>query len=296
MMVAVGDKERDRAIVDEIGSRKSRWGGPWEYWSDMVTCPWGNLYLLQQQHRDLRDPYSPQARGEISWQVLVGDYCTSSDRADESPKQKYEPPSSDDQNGSTLRAQAEATIGCSFEATLDHTLADYDNICWCSHSEREAEELVDIDQPSPPINPMENEVESPAPEWLKNGYDYLMTTLCKQTGFTFHNKSNGFDVNKVAAHSIDTFRKIAYKRLHDRKTCITTDGYIGLVPAASRGGDFICVLYGASTLFVLRPVTSPNGSQSFVLLGEAYVHGMMNGNALSEAANLGYREESFSLV
>jgi len=72
---------------------------------------------------------------------------------------------------------------------------------------------------------------------------------------------------------------IAMEYLHNRRPFISTEGYVGLVPAHSRPGDIICILYGAIVPFVLRRAT--NGA--FKLIGEAYVYGIMDGEILERS-------------
>lgn len=78
-----------------------------------------------------------------------------------------------------------------------------------------------------------------------------------------------------------------------RRLCITKTGYIGMVPPLSvqydgkSKGDVVCIVRGGQVPLILRPI-SINGSaapstsvggerQRFRLVGEAYIHGMMNG-------------------
>jgi hypothetical protein len=63
-----------------------------------------------------------------------------------------------------------------------------------------------------------------------------------------------------------------------RKVCITPNGYIGGVVHGSVIGGKICILFGASVPFVLRGMDDGG----FMLVGEAYVHGLMDGEALKE--------------
>ncbi|KAF4636845.1 hypothetical protein G7Y89_g1239 [Cudoniella acicularis] len=94
----------------------------------------------------------------------------------------------------------------------------------------------------------------------------------------------------------------------NRRLCITENGYIGMVPplAVNRGekceGDVICLIRGAQVPFVLRPVTSIDpgshemaaGRRRFQLVGEAYIHGIMDGEmARWEDKN---SEESIEIV
>ena len=65
--------------------------------------------------------------------------------------------------------------------------------------------------------------------------------------------------------------------------CVLDDGHFGLVPPGARPGDWMTVIFGAETPFVLRELTdgSEMGTTSeYQIVGHAYVHGMMHGEAL----------------
>ena len=55
-------------------------------------------------------------------------------------------------------------------------------------------------------------------------------------------------------------------------------GFVGLAPYGTREGDLIFVVLGADVPYVLRPLENDEG---YELVGEAYVQGVMNGEALS---------------
>ncbi|KAK5936637.1 hypothetical protein PMZ80_011102 [Knufia obscura] len=61
-----------------------------------------------------------------------------------------------------------------------------------------------------------------------------------------------------------------------RRFCVTSGNRYAAVPAGTQPGDVICVFLGATVPYVLRPQT--DGSLS--LVGECYVHGVMNGGAI----------------
>jgi hypothetical protein len=61
-----------------------------------------------------------------------------------------------------------------------------------------------------------------------------------------------------------------------RRACCTSSGHVGLLPAMTERYDIIAIVLGAQTPFVLRPV----GRNMFKLVGQCYVHGIMNGEAL----------------
>jgi hypothetical protein len=59
---------------------------------------------------------------------------------------------------------------------------------------------------------------------------------------------------------------------------------LGLAPAEAKVGDWICMLWGCSVPVVLRQLTTRNGKESgyFKLIGDCYVHGIMNGEMLDK--------------
>ena len=60
---------------------------------------------------------------------------------------------------------------------------------------------------------------------------------------------------------------------NDQKT------YFGLAPTNAKRGDLICILFGLSVPIILREVREGPG---YTVIGEAYIYGMMDGEALSE--------------
>ncbi|GLA76942.1 hypothetical protein AtubIFM55763_008820 [Aspergillus tubingensis] len=76
-----------------------------------------------------------------------------------------------------------------------------------------------------------------------------------------------------------------------RRMMISSKGYIGLVPAKAQEGDHICVLYGCSVPVILR-----KKGDHYVLIGESYVHGIMDGEALSQKWDPPLVEDAFTLV
>jgi len=55
----------------------------------------------------------------------------------------------------------------------------------------------------------------------------------------------------------------------------TKKGYYVLEPKVMKEGDIVCVLYGGKIPFALRPL-----GRYFLLVGEYYVHGLMNGEVM----------------
>ena len=80
------------------------------------------------------------------------------------------------------------------------------------------------------------------------------------------------------------FDFLAHARLWTRnRTLVLSDkGYIGLAPSATLPGDRICVLHGFHAPLILRPVKAGGGDGEFRLVGDAYVHSIMDGEAIKD--------------
>lgn len=75
-----------------------------------------------------------------------------------------------------------------------------------------------------------------------------------------------------------------------RRFVTTAKGYIGLATRESRAGDVVAILGGGAVPFILRPMPSVPAAQAvlgltdglfFQVIGDAYVHGIMDGEAFS---------------
>ena len=73
-----------------------------------------------------------------------------------------------------------------------------------------------------------------------------------------------------------TFVNATIKFTTMRNMCVTSGGYLGRVPLGSVIGDKICILFGGCVPFVLRET----GDGHFKFIGECYVHGIMDGEAM----------------
>ncbi|KAF4543274.1 Heterokaryon incompatibility protein [Lasiodiplodia theobromae] len=76
-----------------------------------------------------------------------------------------------------------------------------------------------------------------------------------------------------------------------RRFFVTKNGYIGIGPACMQEGDKVCVLSGAIIPFIIRP----DGDQH-KLVGEAYVHGIMRGEACERHENESVELSTFRLT
>jgi len=63
-----------------------------------------------------------------------------------------------------------------------------------------------------------------------------------------------------------------------RSFLFTRKGYYSLGPYIAKPGDICCVLFGATVPFILRKA---DGASHYKLVGEAYIHGLMRGEAVN---------------
>jgi hypothetical protein len=63
----------------------------------------------------------------------------------------------------------------------------------------------------------------------------------------------------------------------------TTTGYFGLAPQKTKLGDLVCIVYGADVAFILREPEPELGDVPGSFIGEAYIHGIMQGEYLEKA-------------
>ena len=73
---------------------------------------------------------------------------------------------------------------------------------------------------------------------------------------------------------------VNYAITEGRKIFISKSGHMGLCPEATEPDDIVCVLFGADVPFVLRPLQNGN----HLLVGECYIDGFMDGEAILKAA------------
>lgn len=63
-----------------------------------------------------------------------------------------------------------------------------------------------------------------------------------------------------------------------RRAFCTSKGYLGLGPRHLQPGDHVVIVHGSTVPFILRSIEE----NKFTLIGEAYVHGIMDGEGMTE--------------
>ena len=96
----------------------------------------------------------------------------------------------------------------------------------------------------------------------------------------------------------DPYRYIQSLQTQGRRLYRTKRGSIGLAPRSAQVGDRICCLQAARVPFVLRPLPRREGhiGLEFELVGEAYLHGMMDKVERAVEDNADFAWETLVLV
>ncbi|TGO29111.1 hypothetical protein BPAE_0019g00270 [Botrytis paeoniae] len=98
-----------------------------------------------------------------------------------------------------------------------------------------------------------------------------------------HLSEEEFDANtEEHIRCVQTAAYASYKNAmsyqQNRRPFISEKGYVGLVPGHSLPGDVIVIIFGMIQPFVIRSI----GEDRWELIGEAYVHGIMDGEIMKD--------------
>jgi hypothetical protein len=135
---------------------------------------------------------------------------------------------------------------------------------------------------------------SNAPSWYNRAFLYCL----------HHLTPNGdINTNRLIALCEDSsslvvdFLQRVQSVIWNRKFLVSKKySWIGLAPMAAMTEDIVCILYGCSVPVVLRPQKREDEEECFFqLVGECYVHGVMDGGVAEKAMIGGFREELFEL-
>jgi hypothetical protein len=126
-----------------------------------------------------------------------------------------------------------------------------------------------------------------APESWKAAMDYLLKTPNLDTTFSIDIEEilDSLIPEQVRAY-LTVVRDIVWNRrtFCSRELATTGENMVGLVPPGAKIGDHICILYGCSVPVVLRKQWDNEEGQYWQLVGDVYVDGIMEGEAISGAS------------
>jgi hypothetical protein len=102
---------------------------------------------------------------------------------------------------------------------------------------------------------------------------------------------------KVVTEYLRRVQSVVWMRVLIRTTIGPSDNNLGLAPHSVREGDLICIVYGCSVPVVLRKVfvNGQNDKYCHKLIGECYIHGMMDGEAFRILQEMKIEREEFEL-
>jgi hypothetical protein len=122
------------------------------------------------------------------------------------------------------------------------------------------------------------------PSWYSRVFDYCHHRLTAAGDLNTHKvmkESEPTDENKDGSFLVVKFLQRVQSVIWNRRFLVTRDNeWKGLAPSAAEVGDHICILYGCSVPVVLRPTVGTDERVTYQLIGECYVHGMMDGEAV----------------
>jgi hypothetical protein len=128
--------------------------------------------------------------------------------------------------------------------------------------------------------------EIPKHEWLEQGAAYLTKALGEGA------EDVAPELYEVGRHGDDfKWSRAANGASSHRVFGRTSKGYFVLAPRVMQVGDIVCVLFGGKMPFILRP-----WGQRYLLAGECYVHGLMDGEAMGMLERGEVKEEVFHVI
>ncbi|KAI0850028.1 HET-domain-containing protein [Daldinia vernicosa] len=110
---------------------------------------------------------------------------------------------------------------------------------------------------------------------------------------TFQNQEEG-----------NVFSQHTYQTTYNRRFFLSKRGYMGLAPKNAKSGDMICVLAGGRLPFILRSAERVSeqtkiglGTESqYTIVGDAYLHGIMDGEAMKKINEGEQSFQTFQLI
>jgi hypothetical protein len=88
---------------------------------------------------------------------------------------------------------------------------------------------------------------------------------------------------EMDADLLDSYLASVYHVAIGRRPVLTAGRRIGMVPESAQPGDMLVVIIGAPVPFVVRPIHREGSKTNrHILIGECYIHGVMDGEVVKE--------------
>lgn len=127
----------------------------------------------------------------------------------------------------------------------------------------------------------------PKRQWLAHGAAYLVHAT---DGASSNSRISKELQDLAEMGDVAKWARAAYGASSNRVFATTSNGYYILGPKIMEPGDLVCVLKGAQIPFCLRP-----WGGKYLLVGECYMHGVMDGR-LMETAEADGTSKTFEIV
>jgi hypothetical protein len=113
---------------------------------------------------------------------------------------------------------------------------------------------------------------------------FIQSLLCGR--FSAQERLNSNDVEGILAcfnaniplKGLDKFPAAFESGIRRRRCLVTEHGSVGAAPVETMVSDLVCVLFGCSVPVILRPIAD---ADEFRFIGECYVNGLMDGEAIA---------------
>ena len=116
------------------------------------------------------------------------------------------------------------------------------------------------------------------PSWYSIAFKYCLLHLTSTGDINTNRMIHECEEGKFSL--VVSFLQRVQSVIWNRKFLVSkTNEWIGLAPTAAEPGDELVILAGCSVPVVLRPVEESGKIVGWYLVGECYVHGMMDGEA-----------------
>ncbi|KAH6677902.1 hypothetical protein F5X68DRAFT_213396 [Plectosphaerella plurivora] len=136
----------------------------------------------------------------------------------------------------------------------------------------------------------EERIEALTRLWFRNNFpDRVIPTDTDQTEYMFFHEGRQYieeaferdldlekDMNEVELRCLNVFMGPLQRGMIG----ITENGHLARVPKTAEKGDIFCVLPGCPSTLLLRPAPKVEDGKGHAVVGEAYLDGYMNGEAL----------------
>lgn len=141
-----------------------------------------------------------------------------------------------------------------------------------------------------------------APHWYRRACLHVLADpkITDKDGYIKVSKYATRILGEMTARYLRRVDTVTLKRCIFSSRSRMTDGetLFGLAPEMTKRHDLVCILFGCSVPVILREITGggEDTKGKYELIGEAYVHGKMQGEAVKEWKKRGIKAQTFHIA